>query len=242
MNRSMAGLRTRIAAAGAIVAALTVGGCTDSTAPTSPPRGISVGPDGRPDLKPGSLFGGFRTTTFTVTSDGGSFDIGNVFTVNFPANSICDPTSSSYGPGTWDAPCAPLADGQSITIKATYGFTLTGGPVVDFSPALRFNPNTNVTLTTAVYAPVLTFFRSYFLANPSALRYFGVYYTPDFGATGYTDAGYDLSQITHINLSTGLVWRRIKHFSGYNVTSGLPCDPSPDDPDCIDTGGPDVHE
>jgi hypothetical protein len=69
-----------------------------------------------------------------------------------------------------------------------------------------------------------------------------VYYTPDFGATGYTDAGYDLSQITHINLSTGLVWRRIKHFSGYNVTSGLPCDPSPDDPDCIDTGGPDVHE
>ena len=241
MKTIMAGLSTRIAGAVAVVAALTIGGCSESTAPTSLPRGLSVGPNGRPDLRPVALFGGFRSTTFTVTAAGGSFDAG-MFTVNFPANSVCDPAASSYGPGTWDSECTTLGDGQSITVKATYGFTLSGGPVVDFSPALRFNPKTTVTISTDVYAPVLTFFRSYWLSNPDALRFFGMYYTPDFGTTGLTDAGRDASLVTHVNLTTGLVWRRIKHFSGYNVSSGLPCDPSPDDPDCIDDGGPDIHE
>src|SRR6478672_7006683 len=139
MRTTMAGLTTRIAVAGAVVAALMVGGCSESTAPTTLPRGISVGRDGRPDLRPTALFGGPRSTTFTVTAAGGSFDVG-MFTVNFPANSVCDPTASSYGPGTWDSACQTLGDGQSITVKATYGFTLGGGPVVDFSPALRFNP------------------------------------------------------------------------------------------------------
>ena len=237
----MAGLSTRSAVVVAVVAALTIGGCSESTAPTSLPRGISVGADGRPDLRPSSFFGGPRSTTFTVTAAGGSFDVG-LFTVNFPANSVCDPNVSSYGPGTWDSGCTTLGDGQSVTVKATYGFTLAGGPVVDFSPALRFNPKTTVTISTDAYALVLTYFRNYWLSNPDALRFFGMYYTPDFGATGLTDAGRDASLVTHINLTTGLVWRRIKHFSGYNISSGLPCDPSPDDPDCIDDGGPDVHE
>src|SRR5690242_16751207 len=140
MKTTMAGLSTRIAVAGAVVATLMIGACSESTAPTMP-RGISVGPDGRPDLLPSGLFGGPRSTTVTVTSAGGSFSAG-MFTVNFPANSVCDPKVSSYGTGTWDSPCATLGDGQSVTITATYGFTFTGGPVIDFSPALRFNPNT----------------------------------------------------------------------------------------------------
>jgi hypothetical protein len=241
MKTTIAGLSSRIAAAGAVVAALMAGGCSESTAPTNLPRGLSVGPDGRPDLRPSSLFGGFRSTTFTLTAAGGSFDVG-MFTVNFPANSVCNPQTSSYGPGTWDSDCATLDAGQSVTVTATYGFTLAGGPVVDFSPALRFNPKTTVIISTDVYAPVLTYFKSYWLANPDALRFFGMYYTPDFGASGLTDAGSDPTLVTHVNLTSGLVWRRVKHFSGYNVSSGLPCDPSPDDPDCIDTGGPDIRQ
>ena len=241
MKTFMARPSTRIAVAGAIVAALMIGGCSESTAPTASARGIRVGADGRPDLRPVALFGGPRTTSFTITAAGGSFDVG-LFTVNFPANSVCDPNVSSYGPGTWDAPCVTLGANDAITVKATYGFTLAGGPVVDFTPALRFSPKTSVTISTDIYAPVLTFFKSYFLSNPDALRFFGVYYTPDFGTTAFTDAGFDASQQTHVNLTTGSVWRRIKHFSGYNVSSGLPCDPSPDDPDCIDTGGPKIDQ
>ena len=55
---------------------------------------------------------------------------------------------------------------------------------IDFSPALRFSPNAQVTLSTDMYAPLLTSFRPLFAANPSLLRYFGMYYTPDLGATG----------------------------------------------------------
>src|SRR5262245_26688681 len=215
MRKSMAGLSTRIAAAGAVVADLTIAGCSESTAPTTMPRGITVGKDGRPDLRPNGSFGGHRTTSFTVTAAGGSFDVG-MFTVNFPANSVCDPNTSSYGPGTWDSDCDTLGDDQSVTVTATYGFTGRDGPVIDFSPALRFNPNTSVTISTDAYAPVLTFFRNYWLSNPDALRFFGMYYTSDFGATGVTDAGRDASLITHVNLTTGIVWRRVKHFSGYN--------------------------
>ena len=157
----------------------------------------------------------------------------------FPANSICDPATSTYGPGTWNDPCSTLADGQSVTITATYGFTASGF-TIDFSPALRFNPNTKVLIATNVYANAITSHADYYAANPSALHYLGIYYRPQLDGAAQTDAGSDASLVTHVNLNTGIVWRRIKHFSGYNVYTGLPCDPSPDDPDCVDDGGPDV--
>jgi hypothetical protein len=189
------------------------------------------------DWNSGALFSGQRSTSFTVTSTGGTFQIGGLYSVNFPANSICDPTTSTYGPGTWDDPCTTLAPGQSVTITATYGFS-GGGLGVDFSPPLRFNPNTQVTIATSAYAFSLTTFANFFAANPQTLHFLGIYYEPSLGGAGQTDAGLDPSLVTHVNLNTGLVWRRIKHFSGYNVWTGLPCDPSPDDPDCIDDGGP----
>jgi hypothetical protein len=154
-----------------------------------------------------------------------------------PAKRVCDPATNSYGPETWDLPCTTLKAGQSITVNATYGFT-SHGLSIDFSPAMRFNPSTEVRISTGVYAPVLTTFASYFAAYPSTLHFLGIYYAPGLDLAGKTDAAFDPSLITHVNLSTGLVWRRIKHFSGYNIASGLPCDPSPDDPDCVDGGGP----
>ncbi len=223
-----------------MVAALSMS-CSDSTTAPSGPR-LRTAPTGNGpslDFNSGALFSGLRSTSFTVTAAGGLFQAGPLYTVFFPANSICDPATSTYGPGTWDDPCATLAPGSSVTITATYGFS-NGALTVDFSPALRFNPNTKVVIATSVYATALTTFSNYYAANPSALHFLGIYYEPNLGAPGQTDAGFDPSLVTHVNLNTGIVWRRIKHFSGYNVYSGLPCDPSPDDPDCIDDGGPDV--
>jgi hypothetical protein len=122
-------------------------------------------------------------------------------------------------------------------VTATFGFA-NGGPVVDFSPALRFSPDAQVTLSTGIYAPLLTSLRPLFATNPSLLRYFAMYYTPDLGTTDVTDAAFDPSLVTHINLRSGLVWRRVKHFSGYNLASGKACDPSPDDPNCIENPPP----
>ncbi len=213
--------------------------CGESTLAPSGTEVRRAPANGTPSLdwNSGALFSGLRSTSFTVTPAGGSFAVGGLYSLNFPANSICDPAASSYGPGTWDDPCATLADGQSVTITATYGFTSSGFSV-DFSPALRFNPNTNVTISTSAYALSLTTFSNFFAANPGALHFLGIYYEPSHRGAGQTDAGRDPSLVTHVNLSTGLVWRRIKHFSGYNVYSGLPRDPSPDDPDCVDDGGP----
>jgi len=229
-------LRTLVAG----VAAASVAACADTA--TSPhdagTRALSAGGAPVLDISPSLWFSSLRTSTFTLTSAGGKFSIGDdLYTVSFPANSVCDPARSSYGPTTWDQPCNTLDDGQSITVTATYGFT-SHGLSVDFSPALRFNPGKEVRISTSAYAPVLTTFASYFASNPSALHFLGIYYAPDLSSNGKTDAAFDKTLVTHVNLTTGLVWRRIKHFSGYNVTTGLPCNPSPDDPDCVDDGGP----
>jgi len=104
----------------------------------------ALSPGGVPTLDVTPTFSSWRVTTFTLTSAGGKFSTGDgLYTLVFPANSVCDPATSSYGPGTWDQPCTTLADGQSVTVTATYGFT-NHGLSVDFSPALRFNPKTEV--------------------------------------------------------------------------------------------------
>jgi len=235
----MPGTLRKLAVAAALVA---VAGCSDSSLSPNGGSSRSLAPGHAPVLDASVSFSGFKTTTITLTSAGGTYSIGNgLFTVKIPSNAVCDPAVSSYGDGTWDSPCTTLASGQSLTVTITYGFTSNNVPVFDISPGIRFNPNSVVTLGTNAYAASITANSSYYSAYPQALHYFGMYYTPDLGTTGYTDAGKDNSLITHVNLSTGYVWRRVKHFSGYNIQTGLPCDPSPDDPNCIDDGGPDVQ-
>jgi hypothetical protein len=222
-------LRPIVLAAAAVLAA-----CSD--AGTSPRSGDvrSAVPADRPslDINSSSRFWGFRTTTFTLTSAGGTYQIGDFYTLNVPANGVCS-LSSSYGPDTWDSPCTTLGDGETITVTATYGIT-SNGPSVDFSPALRFSPNAQTTLSTSLYSNVLTSASNYFASHPSALQFFGMYYEANLGSSLVTDAALDPSLVTHVNLSTGIVWRRVKHFSGYSVATGLACDPSPDNPDCVE--------
>jgi hypothetical protein len=221
-------LRTLVA--GATIAA--IGACSDTATSPSNATSRSLAPSSRPslDYDGPSHFDDYRTSTFTLTSNGGTFSIGdNLYTLTVPANAVCV-VSSSYGPGTWNSPCTTLKHGQSIKVTATYGFA-NGGPVVDFSPELRFNPNTPVTISTSLYAESLTYHREFFERDPDALRGFGIYFVTSLGGKTITDAASDLSLVTHINLTTGLVWRRVKHFSGYNVATGLTCDVV--DPNCV---------
>jgi hypothetical protein len=241
-RRPMSGSLRKLAVGAASLAVL---GCSDSSLGPSHSTARSFTLNAAPslDLNPSTTFSGFKSTTITLTSAGGTFSIGNgLFTIKIPANAVCDPTVSSYGEGTWDSPCTTLAAGQALTATVTYGYTSSNVPVLDVAPGIRFSPTSVVTLGTTAYASSITANSSYYASNPQALHYFGMYYTPDLGSTGYTDAGKDNSLVTHVNLSTGFVWRRVKHFSGYNIVTGLPCDPSPDDPNCVDDGGPDVQK
>jgi len=206
--------------------------CSDSaTAPRDAVSNARLAPDA-PSLtiNAASRFNGSQHSTFVLTAAGGTYTIGNVYTVSFPSNSVCVP-GSTYGPGTWDTPCQTLRGNESIAVTATY--ELTGnGLAVSFQPEIRFNPSTTVTLSTDIYSSILTNFRWLWLANPGALRSLGIYYIDNLNSTPVIDAATDPSLRTYINLTTGQVYRRVKHFSGYNIATGDACNVTDGDPGC----------
>jgi hypothetical protein len=181
---------------------------------------------------------GAQSADFVLTSTGGTFNVNGLFTVDFPANSVCDPSVSTYGADQWDAPCATLQDGQSIQLHAT-GLLTPNGIRVDFTPHLRFAPSANVTISTDVFALLLKTNRGYYSQHPDALSSLAIDFAPSLNAAPVEDFLTDPSVVTHVDLSTGRVWRRAKHFTGYSQTGGQPCDPSPDNPDCVEVDGRD---
>jgi len=175
---------------------------------------------------------GLTQQDFVVTSAGGSFNVGGLYTLNFPANSVCDPARSTYGATEWDKSCTTLDDGQAVKIHAVLALN-SDGLSIDFSPALRFSPTTSVTISTGIFAPLIKANRDYFARNPSALNPLAILYSPTLGAAGSSDYVRDASIVTNVDLSTGVISRRVKHFSGYSMTTGDACEPAPDNPDCV---------
>ena len=149
---------------------------------------------------------------------------------------MCDPTISTYGTTEWDNNCDVLPDGQSIKIHATISLT-SEGLTVDFTPALRFSPSAKVTISTDIFASFILANQDYFKTNRKALSAFAILYSPGPGSKAVSDFAADASVTTHVDLNTGRVWRRVKHFSGYSIISGEACEPSPDNPDCIEIDG-----
>jgi hypothetical protein len=211
-------------------AALLTAACSDTSTAPAAKELVSVS-DRAPafDFSAGGRYG-VQGTQFTVSPNGGSFSIGGLYTLNCPSNAICDPSQSTYGDGEWNNACVTLT--SDLTITATLQLT-SNGLAVDFTPDIRFSPDAQVTISTDIFAPVIRANREYLRRNPSTLRPLALYYEPTLNASPVADYLSDPDAITHIDLSSGRIWRRVKHFSGYNVTSGASCDPAPDQPDCI---------
>jgi len=221
-----------LAATAAILAAAA---CGDSTVAPSSASSTLLPTDRAPSFDL-SLAGNFGSD-FTLTSRGGTFSVAGVYTVNFPANSVCDPATANYSAGQWDAPCATLAAGQSVKVHATLGLSWSGVSV-DFQPELRFSPNATVTIATDIYAPIIVANRNYYAAHPQALGPLAMAYSSTLGGARVADYVTDPTAITHISLMTGRVWRRIKHFSGYNIFTGEQCTPTQYNSDwCVDVSG-----
>jgi hypothetical protein len=132
-----------------------------------------------------------------------TFEIGNGSKIKFPysAGSVCDPRTSSYGPGTWDAPCARATAPVRITAR-TWVDRHTGKVASEFQPALRFVPG---------------------LRNPVTLYLKNSTYKPS-DAIWYCAAGgcvdealADPTLRTSYDSKSQWVYRVIKHFSGYTV-------------------------
>ena len=141
--------------------------------------------------------------TFTVDpSQAQSIKLG-ASSLELPANAVCTLATTSYGPDKWNDACVP--ETLPVTITAVVKNALTNHPSIEFSPAMRFNPATNVQLNLYVTnAETLT--------NMTVMMYCG-----PFAATCVNEAATDLSLTTVVNAQAGLVSRRIKHFSGYVV-------------------------
>ena len=118
-----------------------------------------------------------------------------------PANSVCDLATSSYGMGTWNDACAPQT--APMTITAVVHNAATDHPSVEFQPALRFSPASQVWLYMAVTDQAT-------LDNTKVLWYCN--------ETGCLDeATTDADLTSYVDTKHFMVFRRIKHFSGYVV-------------------------
>jgi hypothetical protein len=121
--------------------------------------------------------------------------------LDIPANAVCDLATSSYGVGTWNDACAAQTD--TFTITAVVKDAATDHPSVEFQPALRFNPQSNVNLYLYVTDQAT-------LDNSKVLKYCN--------ETGCLDESLtDPDLISNVDVENKVVFRRIKHFSGYVV-------------------------
>jgi hypothetical protein len=205
--------------------AVLLAGCSDRVAGPSaslPLHGITVGrgPAGvpHPDVIIHNMSDDSTSADFTVTPTGGVFAIGP-HAIYLPANSICDPVKSTYGPTEWDKPCEVLT--EPIRFHAEVR-NENGRQWVDFTPAVRFRPTDE--LANAVWLYMKTSALS--LDSDSAmaaLRRMSILYSPEIGVAGINEALIDPSLRTYVWLDGGVAFRRIKHFSGYNVHDGFKC-------------------
>jgi hypothetical protein len=224
--------RTNWKTVSTLVTMVVIVGCQDRpvTAPATASNGVAsamLAPEGRPRLSLGdfSSLAANSDADFVVPPNGGTFFVGGNAVV-FPAGSICDPATSSYGPGTWDQPCAPATSNVKIHAKVR---TAKAGTWVDFSPALRFTPSSNPSKWVWL-----------FMYNPAAsasadVAPFTIKYAANIGDLGVDEGASDGSVRTYFD--GALLLRRIKHFSGYTSSGGRSCDPATE-PDCYpDNGG-----
>ena len=132
-----------------------------------------------------------------------SFVIGD-HKISFDADAICDPRTSTYGPGEWDAPCEAAATPVRITATATRD--VYGRPSVYFEPQLRFRPDKNVTL--------------YLMDKEAAADSANakIVWIDPLGNL-VDEAATDSSLATYVG-ENGFLYRRLKHFSTYTVNAG----------------------
>lgn len=151
-------------------------------------------------------------TTVQFTLDprtGGQFAVQDNI-VWFPANAVCDPATSSYGPSEWDLPCTPLATPITFTAHATdMGH---GHWRVDISPEVRFAPSDDPNRWVYLYMKDGS-------AGAKAYQFPPILWLAP-------DGSWIDESLTDATLVTKWwdkkhIYRRIKHFSGYNVSSGF---------------------
>ena len=130
--------------------------------------------------------------------------------LDLPANSICALEGSRYGAKYWDERCK--AERLPVVITATVRNANTDHPSIDFQPAMRFNPRTTVNLY--IYSPKAT----------KKTQFLSLLYCNDKNRC-VDESLTDKDLKTHVDSDDEMVFRRIKHFSGYLVSTFAETEP-----------------
>jgi len=185
--------------------AITAACADDSVSPLSPKTDRL--PGGAPNMLIviNQMAADERSAEFTVDQGGGYFRMGKHGIV-FPRNAICDPARSGYGAHAWDDECPTLR--EPILIHAELR-TQDGREWVDFTPELRFRPSRNPSDWVWIYMLV---------GSAQFNESLSILWSPAIGIPGIDESLDDPTLRTYV--TGGYAYRRIKHFSGYNVTAG----------------------
>jgi hypothetical protein len=192
-----------------VASALVLGACSgETTSPTAaapqPDAAIERTSSFVPSAASKSLIGvkdGSYVITFDPRRDQ-SIALGPNH-LDMPANSVCRLVGSGYGADFWNRACSPEV--LPVTITIVIRNASSSKPSIQFFPAMRFNPENDVELF--LYAPN---------ANKDAAKNFLMYYCPDRGKC-IDESLADKDLQSYVDKHNDVVFRRIKHFSGYVV-------------------------
>jgi len=148
--------------------------------------------------------------------------------LEIPANAVCALGSSSYGAAFWNSPCTPQTAPVQLTV--TVRNASSDHPSVDFQPAMRFNPQTNVQLY--IYVPNVSQqdAKNWIITYcPNSGSGSGSLSTSNSGSGSSSSNGSgqcvnealtDPDLRTFVDYDASVLFRRLKHFSRYQVDSG----------------------
>jgi hypothetical protein len=201
LARSHVSLLTMLATGGLLLSACG----PEATAPGTPASGSLMRVSSfAPNANARALFGvsdGVYTITVDPTQDQ-SFNLGTTNHIDFPANSICDLAATSYGESHWNEECTP--ETQAVTLTVTIDKARSSHPRIDFQPAMRFSPDKQVMLY--MYSPHVEVSDAWTMLYCNAL------------SECADEASADSDLRTYADPSASVVFRRIKHFSGYTIS------------------------
>jgi hypothetical protein len=190
-----------------LASALLLGACArevTSPAASTPNRAIEATSMFVPSASTKALIG-VADGTYSVTFDPNhkqSFSLGPNH-LDIPVNAVCDLLTSGYGASYWNRPCSPQK--KPVTLTVIIKNSQSAHPEVQFLPAMRFDPNTSVELY--MYAPRV---------SARDAKNWLMLYCPDSGKC-IDESLTDRDLTTYIDYTNNVLFRRVKHFSGYVV-------------------------
>jgi hypothetical protein len=193
--------------------AMLAAGCSDSTVA---PKAASSSDVTIPGGGSNATLTGSDTIRFTFVIDPSrtiTYDLGAGNSIVFPAHSLCD-LSSSYGIDQWDKPCVSATSAVTVYTKAW--LDAQGFAHVDFDKHIRFVPTSN---------PAGWVMLSLYDYGAYTTPWTKIYYCPTTSSSSCFDESLtDPTVATVKDPVTGKLIRRVKHFSGYSLTSGRDSD------------------